>query len=67
MGLIGLYRVIFAGRRPCCRYIPTCSEYALDAIKKYGAIKGGTLACVRLSRCRPGFGKDKKYGYDPIK
>ena len=40
-------------KRPCCRFVPTCSEYAYEAISKYGAIKGGVLALWRLLRCNP--------------
>ena len=47
---------------PCCRFIPTCSQYALEAIQKYGAIKGGFLALRRILRCNPLF----KGGYDPV-
>lgn len=47
---------------PRCRYIPTCSQYALEAIEKYGALKGGLLAAGRILRCNPLF----KGGYDPV-
>lgn len=47
---------------PRCRYLPTCSSYALEAISKYGAIKGGYLALRRILRCHP-FGGS---GYDPV-
>ena len=47
---------------PCCRFIPTCSEYALEAIEKYGALKGGWLAFKRILRCNP----FHKGGYDPV-
>ena len=47
---------------PRCRYIPTCSEYALEAVEKYGAAKGGLLALRRLMRCHP----FHKGGYDPV-
>lgn len=40
-------------KRPCCRFVPTCSQYAYEAITKYGAIKGGVLALWRLLRCNP--------------
>ena len=47
---------------PCCRYIPTCSQYAVTAIERYGAFKGGRLAAWRLMRCNPW----SKGGYDPV-
>ena len=40
-------------RAPCCRFLPTCSEYALEAVEKYGALRGGALALRRLLRCHP--------------
>ncbi|MBR3060129.1 MAG: membrane protein insertion efficiency factor YidD [Oscillospiraceae bacterium] len=49
-------------RKPCCRYIPTCSEYALEAVEKYGPWKGSWLALRRLLRCHP----FHKGGYDPV-
>lgn len=48
--------------RPCCRYTPTCSQYAIEAIQKYGALKGFLLACWRILRCNPFCGS----GYDPV-
>lgn len=51
-------------RPPCCRFIPTCSQYALEAIEKYGALKGGWLTLRRLLRCHP-FYKGNKI-YDPV-
>lgn len=47
---------------PACRYTPTCSQYALEAIKKYGPFKGGWLAFKRILRCNPWGGS----GYDPV-
>lgn len=47
---------------PRCRYIPTCSEYALEAVEKYGAVKGTFLATNRILRCNP----FHKGGYDPV-
>ena len=49
-------------RKPCCRYVPTCSEYSLEAIEKYGPWKGSWLALRRLLRCHP----FHKGGYDPV-
>ena len=52
--LIRFYRkYISPCKPPCCRFVPTCSEYAYEAISKYGAIKGGVLALWRLLRCNP--------------
>ena len=61
--MIRLYRSgISPMHRPCCRFIPTCSQYALEAIEKYGAVKGGFLALRRILRCNPLC----KGGYDPV-
>ena len=52
--LIRFYqRGISPNRPPCCRFTPTCSRYAYEAITKYGAMKGGWLALRRLLRCNP--------------
>ena len=49
LALVKFYRVAISPYRPpCCRYIPTCSQYALEAIEKYGALKGGWLAFRRI-------------------
>lgn len=48
---------------PCCRFTPTCSAYAYEAIHKYGALKGGWLAIKRLLRCNPFNHSDP---YDPV-
>ena len=58
----GYRRYVSPGRPPCCRFIPTCSQYALEAIEKYGAWKGGWLAFKRILRCNP----FHKGGYDPV-
>lgn len=50
-------------RQPCCRFIPTCSAYALEAVEKYGALKGGYLALRRFLRCNPFYKGDF---YDPV-
>lgn len=47
---------------PACRYVPTCSEYAMEAVERYGALRGSFMALVRLLRCHP-FAKG---GYDPV-
>jgi len=47
---------------PKCRYTPTCSEYAIEAFKKYGVIKGFWLTVKRISRCHP-WGS---HGHDPV-
>ena len=47
---------------PCCRYTPTCSQYAITAIERYGALKGGLMAAWRVLRCNP----FSKGGYDPV-
>jgi len=47
---------------PKCRYTPTCSHYAIEALKKYGLLKGGWLAIKRISSCHPWGG----HGYDPL-
>ncbi len=49
---------------PSCRFQPTCSEYANQAVDKYGAFKGGYLSVKRLLKCHPFSGK---HGYDPVK
>ena len=63
LAAIRYYRLrISPYRQPCCRFIPTCSQYAMEAIEKYGALKGGWLALRRLLRCHPLGGS----GYDPV-
>ena len=47
---------------PACRYVPTCSEYAMEAVERYGALRGGLKAVARLLRCHP-FARG---GYDPV-
>lgn len=62
--LIRFYRgYISPLRRPCCRFTPTCSAYAMEAIEKYGALKGGYLAFRRILRCNPFYKGDF---FDPV-
>ena len=56
---------ISPARPPCCRFIPTCSTYALEAIQVHGAVKGGLLSVWRILRCHP-FHKEKGFIYDPV-
>ena len=55
-------REISPHRTPCCRFYPTCSQYAVEAIEKHGAFKGTFLALWRIIRCNP----FSKGGYDPV-
>ena len=62
--LIRFYqRGISPNRQPCCRFTPSCSRYAYEAITKYGSMKGGWLALRRLLRCNPFHKGDY---YDPV-
>ncbi|MHB1711099.1 MAG: membrane protein insertion efficiency factor YidD [Acidimicrobiales bacterium] len=56
------YQQLRAGRPTGCRYLPTCSAYADEAIRRYGMVRGLCLAFCRLSRCRPWGG----HGVDPV-
>lgn len=61
--LIKLYQwIISPWLGPKCRFTPTCSQYALEAFKKYGPLKGFWLASKRIVRCHPWGG----HGYDPV-
>lgn len=61
--LVRCYQVVISPHFPgCCRFTPTCSQYAIIALKRYGLIKGGWLTVKRIARCRPG----GPYGYDPV-
>ena len=63
IGVIKFYQyVISPALGPKCRFTPTCSHYAVDALKKYGLFKGMYLSIFRISKCRPGGG----HGYDPV-
>ena len=61
--LVRAYRLLLSPYLPpSCRYLPTCSQYAEEALDKYGALKGGIIALKRISRCHPWGGS----GYDPL-
>lgn len=61
---IKFYKKYISPMRPAtCRFLPTCSQYALEAIEKYGALKGGFFALKRILKCHP----LHKGGYDPVK
>lgn len=62
-GLIMLHRRFLSQLMPpSCRFTPTCSRYALDAVRRYGALRGGWLAFWRVLRCNP----FNRGGYDPL-
>ena len=62
IGLVRFYQLAVSPHTPAaCRYTPTCSQYAVEALRKYGAAKGGVLAAWRVLRCNPWGGS----GYDP--
>lgn len=64
IGLVQFYQYAISPYLPnACRYTPTCSQYSIEAIQKYGVIKGTWLGIKRISRCHPWGGS----GYDPVK
>lgn len=66
MALIRFYRrEISPLTPPACRFLPTCSEYALEAVEKYGAARGSLLAAKRIAKCNP-LHKQKSVEYDPV-
>lgn len=63
MGAIRFYRKRLSPLKPsCCRFVPSCSEYALTAVERYGTVKGSLMAAKRIARCQPFC----KGGYDPV-
>lgn len=64
LALIRFYkRHISSHTPPCCRFTPTCSTYAYEAIERFGALKGGWMATKRICRCHPFYKGDL---YDPV-
>jgi len=63
IGLVRLYQHTFGAiMPPVCRYQPSCSRYAVEALQRHGALRGSWLAARRLMRCNPWGGR----GYDPV-
>jgi uncharacterized protein len=61
--LLRTYKWVISPILPtACRYLPTCSEYAMEAVERYGALRGGWIALTRILRCHPLGG----CGYDPV-
>lgn len=61
--LIQIYRLFLSPLKPpTCRFMPTCSDYALQAIEKHGVLRGGSMAVRRILRCHP----FHPGGYDPV-
>ena len=63
-GLVWVYRLTFGALFPTtCKYHPSCSQYALDAVRSRGLVRGSALACWRLARCNPW----SRGGFDPVR
>ncbi len=63
IGFVRFYQGALSPYLPnSCRYTPTCSQYMIEAVQKYGALKGGQLGLKRIARCHPWGGS----GYDPV-
>ena len=63
IGLIRFYQLFISPLfPPHCRFYPTCSQYALEAVKKYGVFRGGFMSIKRIAKCHP----FHKGGYDPV-
>ncbi len=60
---INIYKKLPINTHGYCKFIPSCSTYAIDALNEYGVIKGGFLSIKRIIRCNP----FSKGGYDPVK
>ncbi len=61
-GLIRLYQILASPFPSPCRHVPSCSTYALEAVNRYGAVKGTWLGILRIGRCQP----FSRGGYDPV-
>ncbi|HHW49140.1 MAG TPA: membrane protein insertion efficiency factor YidD [Clostridiaceae bacterium] len=62
--IIKLYqKYISPLKKPCCRFYPTCSQYAVEAVSKYGVLKGSMMSVRRILKCHP----FHPGGYDPVK
>lgn len=62
LGLVRVYRATAIARTPRCRFLPTCSGYALEALRTHGALRGAWLAVRRVGRCHPW----NPGGFDPV-
>lgn len=62
MALVRLYQRVFTGRPSPCRYWPSCSSYAHEALEQHGLVRGAWMAARRLARCHPWGGQ----GIDPV-
>lgn len=64
--LIKIFRIyqkyVSTNTKPCCRFIPVCSDYAIEALQRHGTLKGLVLTTKRILKCNPFF----KGGYDPV-
>jgi hypothetical protein len=64
IGFIKFYRYLISPLMPvCCRFVPSCSEYAMEAVSRYGTVKGGLLTAKRILKCHP----FHPGGYDPVR
>ena len=63
IGLIHIYRTLFAWAPSSCRYEPSCSRYTEQAIERYGLLKGSWMGAKRIARCNP----FSAGGYDPVR
>lgn len=62
VGLVRLYQAVRSGRPSPCRYVPSCSNYAIEALERHGALRGAWLSARRIGRCHPWGG----HGVDPV-